>query len=131
MRKNKTSDVNLSVLKNASITLKKFLQHKTTEQEKAGIVQAFEFCYELSWKVLKRVLYNEGTKANSPKEVFREAGVLGLLSDVKLWFDFIEIRNKTVHTYNELILETIIKIVPKFYKELEKLIVVLEERTKI
>lgn len=42
-----------------------------SELEKAGAIQAFEICYELSWKTMKRILAYRGLEANSPREVFR------------------------------------------------------------
>lgn len=121
-------DINLEILKKAHVTLKKFIDTASTEIEKAGVVQAFEFCYELSWKTIKRFLSNEGITVSSPRESFREAGRNGLIENVKLWLDFIIIRNKTVHTYNEFVLKEIIDIVPTFEKELNKLIEKLESK---
>jgi nucleotidyltransferase substrate binding protein (TIGR01987 family) len=123
-----TEEINLKILKKAHLTLKKFIDTASTEIEKARVVQAFEFCYELSWKTIKRFLSNEGITVSSPRESFRAAGRSGLIEDVKLWLDFIIIRNKTVHTYNELVLEEIIDIVPTFEKEFNSLIEKLESK---
>lgn len=127
-KNNKVNDIDLTVLRKAYLTLVKFLINTTTDQEKAGVIQAFEFCYELSWKMMKKVLYREGIQVNSPREVFREAGTVSIISDVGLWFEFIKIRNRTVHTYNEIILNELINVIPKFKNELEILISVLEQR---
>ena len=121
-------DINLEILKKAHMTLKKFIESANTEIEKAGVVQAFEFCYELAWKTIKRFLYNEGVAVSSPRESFREAGRNGLIENVRLWLDFIIIRNKTVHNYNDFVLKEIIDIVPIFEKELNKLIEKLEKK---
>lgn len=101
-------DINLEILKKAHTTLKKFIESANTEIEKAGVVQAFEFCYELAWKTIKRFLYNEGVAVSSPRESFREAGRNGL--------------------NNEFVLKEIIDIVPIFEKELSKLIEKLEKK---
>lgn len=121
--------INLEPIKKAHATLKKFLESANTEIEKAGVVQAFEFCYELSWKTIKRFLSNEGIAVTSPRESFREAGRNGLIENVRLWFDFIIIRNKTVHTYDELVLKEIVDTIPTFEKELNKLIKKLEKKS--
>ncbi len=121
-------DINLEILKKAHMTLRKFIGTASTEIEKAGVVQAFEFCYELSWKTIKRFLSNEGITVSSPRQSFREAGCNGLIENVRLWLDFIIIRNKTVHTYNELVLKEIIDMVPIFEQELNKLIDKLENK---
>lgn len=123
-------DINLETLKKAYMTLKRFIESASTEIEQAGVVQAFEFCFELSWKTIKKVLAKEGVVVNSPRESFREAGRNELIENVRLWLDFIIIRNKTVHTYNELVLKEIIDIVSIFEKELNKLIAKLEKKIK-
>jgi len=121
-------DINLETLKKAHMTLKRFIESASTEIEQAGVVQAFEFCFELSWKTIKKFLSNEGIKTSSPRESFREAGCNELIENVRLWLDFIIIRNKTVHTYNELVLKEIIDVIPIFEKELNKLIEKLEKK---
>ncbi len=124
----KETYINLDVLKKAYLTLEKFMQNSTTEQEQAGIVQAFEFCYELSWKIMKKVMYNEGIDVNSPRTTFREAARNKMIDNVDVWFIFLEKRNKTVHTYNELVLKEILGIVPEFKNELKKLIEILDHK---
>jgi nucleotidyltransferase substrate binding protein (TIGR01987 family) len=121
-------EINLEPLKKAYATLEKFSTNSNTEQEQAGTIQAFEFCYELSWKMIKRVLYMEGIEVNSPRGAFREAARNGMIEDVSLWFNFLEKRNKTVHTYNELILKEILEVIPKFKSELGCLINLLEAK---
>ncbi|RZI47676.1 DUF86 domain-containing protein [Rickettsiales endosymbiont of Peranema trichophorum] len=123
-------DVNLESLKKAHMTLKRFIGSASTEIEKAGVVQAFEFCYELAWKTIKRFLFNEGIMVSSPRESFREAGRNGLIENVRIWLDFIIIRNKTVHTYNEVVLKEIVDIAPIFEQELNKLIEKLENKIR-
>lgn len=120
-------DINIKLLEQAFERLKKFMQNNKTEQEQAGIVQAFEYCYELSWKIIKRVLSSKGIEVNSPKDTFREAGRNKIIEDVKKWFVFLETRNLTVHTYNVKILEEVMKIIPEFKDELELLINTLEK----
>ena len=42
-------------------TLDRFLQEPVeTERDRAGVIQAFEFCYELSWKSLQEIATSEG-----------------------------------------------------------------------
>ena len=123
-------NINLEVLKKAYSTLEKFMQNDKTEQEQAGIIQAFEYCYELSWKIMKKVLSREGLEVSTPRQVFREAGSAKIIEDVKLWIDFANKRNLTVHTYNELVLKDIMIIIPKFKEELSRLIKEVESRIK-
>lgn len=65
-----------------------FRVHTVTEQEKAGAIQAFEYCFELVWKIMKKLLEERGRIANSPKETFRMAALEGFIQDVEVWFNF-------------------------------------------
>ena len=64
-------------------------------------IQRFEFSYEMAWKTLKDVLALEGIQIASPKEAFRQAFVLGWISDESEWLNIIDDRNMTTHTYDE------------------------------
>jgi nucleotidyltransferase substrate binding protein (TIGR01987 family) len=125
-----TNNINIEVLKKADSVLEKFMKNDKTEQEQAGIIQSFEYCYELAWKIMKKVLNSEGLEVSTPKQVIREAGSAKIIDDVKLWIEFVNKRNLTVHTYNELVLKEIMEIMPKFKDELSKLIKELENRVK-
>lgn len=73
---------------------------------KEGIIQRFEFTHELGWKVMKDFLEYEGiTNIIGSRSATREAFNKGIISDGQVWMDMIESRNKTVHTYEETILQ--------------------------
>ncbi len=96
-----------------------------TEQDKMGATQAFEFCFELCWKMMKRVLETRGLTVGSPKDTFRKAVHEELIANPEIWFDFQEMRNLTVHTYNKESLEEVIAIFETFSKEMDKFILKL------
>lgn len=112
-------ETNIEPLLKAFGKFEKFRMHNTTEQEKAGIIQAFEYCFELSWKIMKRLLEKRGKIANSPRETFRMAALEGFISDPEIWFDFIKKRNLTVHTYQESEAEEVIAICSIFSDEMK------------
>jgi nucleotidyltransferase substrate binding protein (TIGR01987 family) len=91
---------NISPLLKAFSKVEAFRVNDKTDQEKAGTIQAFEYCFELTWKIMKRLLEERGRIANSPKETFRMAALEGFISDPEIWFDFLQKRNLTVHSYN-------------------------------
>ena len=67
-----------------------------------GIIQRFEFTYEMAWKLMKSFLEYEGiTEVNSPRTVFKEAYSVGLISSADDWLSMITDRNMTSHTYDE------------------------------
>lgn len=84
---------------------------------KEGIIQRFEFTHELSWKVLKDFLEYEGFQnISESRSAVRESFNLGILTKGQIWMDMIESRNRTVHTYDQNILnEEFSKIIEKYY----------------
>lgn len=95
------------------------LEHKIIEtlspalQEavKAGVIQNFEFTYELAWKSMKRWLEsNYGSQyvdGVTRRELFRLACESHLINEVDEWMFFHRARNQTSHTYNDDMAEEI------------------------
>ena len=112
-------ETNISPLLKAFSKFESFRANSKTEQEKAGIIQAFEYSFELSWKIMKRLLEARGRIANSPKETFRMAALEGFIEDPEVWFDFLKKRNLTMHAYQEEV-EKVLLVCPLFSKEIKK-----------
>ena len=85
--------------------------------EKEGIVQRFEILIELSWKVLKDYLENEGyDDVKNGKKAIRQAFQDGIITDPEAWMKALQQRNLTSHTYDNEILEVTVKyILEEFY----------------
>lgn len=118
--------IDIAPLLKAESTFSQFLAGAVTDQEKTGTIKAFEICYELAWKLMKRILQYRGIEVASPREVFRQAGVNQLIDDVEAWLEFLQVRNLTVHTYNENVLHEIFDFLPTFSNALSQLIIVLK-----
>jgi nucleotidyltransferase substrate binding protein (TIGR01987 family) len=114
-------DINISPLLKAQQKFELFRNHLNSEQEKAGAIQAFEFCFELSWRTLKRVLNKKGLDVASPRDTFRTAAQNHLITSLEQWFDFQLKRNLTSHTYNDSIMEEVIDVLPAFSIALKQL----------
>ena len=70
--------------------------------QRAGIVQFFEMCSELSWKLLKDYLEEQGfIDINTPRNAIKKAFEIGLIEDGHAWMDLLVDRNLSVHTYDE------------------------------
>ena len=65
-----------------------------------GLIQRFEFCFELSWKLIKAFLDYEGIEVNSPRSAIRKAFQTELIDDAEAWLDMLEKRNLSSHTYD-------------------------------
>ena len=94
-----------------------------SELEKDGLIQRFEFTFELTWKLLNVVVRESGIEVYGPKNTFREAEKLGLIHNINVWFDFLYARNLSTHTYEEKTAEEVYKEAKLFCDAVEKLIV--------
>jgi len=80
-----------------------------------GVIQRFEFTFELLWKTLRLFLLDEGIITKSPKEALKEAFRFGLIKDEEIFLDMLEDRNQTSHIYSEEISKEIVLRIKKFY----------------
>ena len=115
-------NINLEPLLKAFKKFENFRQNLGTEQEQAGAIQAFEYCFELSWKTMKKLLEVRGKIGNSPREVFRMAGLEGFIKDPEIWFDFIKKHNSTMYAYDEKEAQEVIEALPAFSQEIHSLL---------
>ena len=83
--------------------LKKFLDRENlSELEEQGIIQSFEYTYELAWNVLKDYLEFQGqTDIYGSRDAIRKAFQVGIIEQGDQWMDAYVSRTKTSHTYNE------------------------------
>jgi nucleotidyltransferase substrate binding protein (TIGR01987 family) len=65
-----------------------------------GVIQRFEFSFELGWKLLKSILHHEGIECASPRGCIKEAVRIGILRDGDGWIGMLEARNRTSHLYD-------------------------------
>jgi nucleotidyltransferase substrate binding protein (TIGR01987 family) len=89
--------------------LRKFIERgELNELEKQGLIQAFEYTYELAWNTIKDYFEDQGeTNINGSRDAFRLAFRRGLIQDGETWMDMIKSRALTAHTYNEKVAEEI------------------------
>lgn len=70
--------------------------------QRAGLIKTFEFSFELSWKVLKDLLFFEGYDVKVPRAVIRKSFETNYLdeSDCENLLDALDKRNLFSHTYH-------------------------------
>jgi len=88
---------------------------KYSPLEEAGVIQSFEFTFELSWKTLKDFLEANGVTANFPREVIKESFSSGLLADGHLWLEMLDRRNFLSHTYDRKHAENSVRLIKENY----------------
>lgn len=96
----------------------------------SGVIQHFEFTYELSWKFIKRWLtLNLGrteTEGLSRRALFRLAHEYKLINSVEKWMEFHQARNLTSHTYDEVVASDVLNMAKAFLPYAQGLFAQLE-----
>jgi nucleotidyltransferase substrate binding protein (TIGR01987 family) len=92
--------------KKALVTMKNAVElaasRELSDLEKQGMIQGFEFTFELAWNVMKDYLEEEGlTGIIGSKGAVRHAFNRGLIEDGQIWMDMIKDRNLAAHLYDE------------------------------
>ena len=93
-------DYSLSQLTNALNRLREGATAAQDDLDKDGVIQRFEFCFELLWKNLKIFLEDRGLEARSPKDSLKAAFSQGWITDEDAFLDMLADRNKTSHIYS-------------------------------
>lgn len=83
--------------------LTKFIEKgNLNELEEQGLIQSFEYTYELAWNTMKDLFEAQGeTDILGSRDAFRLAFRRGLVEQGEVWMDMIKKRGLTSHTYNE------------------------------
>lgn len=115
------------LLRDAMETMQK---RELTQLEKEGVIQRFEYTWELSWKVMKDYMESEGIVLEkiTPAAVIRAAFEAKIISDGEGWMKALDARNKMSHTYDLKKFEEIIRDIQSSYLHLlDKLYLTLLE----
>ena len=99
---------------------------------KAGVIQHFEFTYELCWRFIKRWLETNIAPAVADgvtrRELFRLGAENRLLENVEQWMRYHEARNLTSHIYQPEIAERVYNTAHEFAPDAARLLAALEAR---
>lgn len=94
------------------ILSKKSLNHI----EEQGLIQSFEYTFELAWNTIKDYYEFQGTSGiQGSWDAFRTAFNRGLISNGELWMEMIKSRSLTSHTYDESLASEVAHAIRKDY----------------
>lgn len=97
-----------------------------SELEQEGLVQRFEYTFELAWKVLQDLLKYKGYEfMQGPNGTLQQALEDGLIHNHDAWRRMAKARVTTAHTYNE---GDALAIVESIYSEFADLLNALNTR---
>ncbi len=96
-----------------------------------AVLQSFEFSYELSLRLLRRVLIERAEAADlvvdlSFQDLLRKAADAGLLGDPARWREWREMRNATRHAYNEVKAQAVAEAAARFALDAAALLAAME-----
>jgi nucleotidyltransferase substrate binding protein (TIGR01987 family) len=98
------------------------------QRDKAGLIQGFEFTFELFWKTFQKLAPASGLEASSPREALMAGMKLRFITPEESphWSQMLLDRNLTSHTYNasvaDQLLERLLRdYMPCFRAALERL----------
>ncbi|NQX01033.1 nucleotidyltransferase substrate binding protein [bacterium] len=85
--------------------------------EKEGVIQRFEFSFELAWKTLKDFMEQDGFvfATITPRQVLKDAFAAKILPDGQVWIDMLDHRNLLSHTYDLAKFEEAVKALHERY----------------
>ena len=94
-----------------------------SEIEEQGIIQSFEFSFELAWKTLKDYLESKGTLVSFPRDVIKEAFHHEIIDNGEAWLEMLEKRNFLAHTYDKEKAHEALKLIRDiFFPEIKQVI---------
>ncbi|MBI4411194.1 MAG: nucleotidyltransferase substrate binding protein [Deltaproteobacteria bacterium] len=104
---------------------------KTNTQDRLaqeGLIQRFEYTFELAWKCLQDILQERGYEAiRGPKPVLEQSFQDGLIGDGVLWMEMLRARNEASHLFDEKVFTAVYgKARNEFVKALQNLKETLE-----
>lgn len=92
-------------------------KEEMSDLEKEGLIQRFEYTFELAWKTLQDLFYQIGYQdIKGPNPVLRQALMDGYIKGEKKWREMKNARDMTSHIYDESTANEIAsKITEEFY----------------
>jgi nucleotidyltransferase substrate binding protein (TIGR01987 family) len=97
--------------------------------EEQGLIQAFEYTYELAWNTIRDFYQNQGeTGIQGSRDAIRLAFERGLIAEGSQWMEMIKSRTLTSHTYNRETARLIAsQILGSYHPLLKTLLATLEQ----
>ncbi len=97
--------------------LTKFINEDSlNELEEQGLIQSFEYNYELAWNTIKDYFENQGeTGILGSRDAFRLAFKRGLIDNGDIWMKMIASRIQTTHTYDKKIAREVVESIINIY----------------
>jgi nucleotidyltransferase substrate binding protein (TIGR01987 family) len=85
--------------------------------EKEGVIQRFEYSFELAWKTIRDFLEAEGMVISpiTVRQVLKDAFAAKVIADGQVWIDMLDHRNLLSHTYDPSVFEQAVEAIAVRY----------------
>jgi nucleotidyltransferase substrate binding protein (TIGR01987 family) len=91
----------LNKLKKAFHRLRDSTVKAVDDLDRDGVIQRFEFTFELLWKTIMILLRYEGLDCSGPRSCIKEGARRSFVVNGEILLDMLEDRNKASHIYDE------------------------------
>jgi nucleotidyltransferase substrate binding protein (TIGR01987 family) len=106
-------------LKSLQDAVTEYREEGMSEVEKVGMIKFFEMVYELAWNTMKDYYEEQGeTGIQGSKDAIKLAHKRGLIKKAEEWFDMVDSRKLSVHTYNQSTADKIAEEIAETYLSL-------------
>ncbi len=103
-----------------------------SDLEKEGVVQRFEYTFELAWKTIKDYLEYTGIVLEqiTPRQVIKQAFAAKIITDGTQWIEMLGHRNLMSHTYNKETFNNAVNAIANPYvKKIDQVYLLLKEKS--
>ncbi len=85
-------------------------ERNRSQLEREGIIQRFEYTWELAWKTIADFIADQGIAVTpvTPRIVIRAAFEAGVIRHGDVWMAALDARNKMLHVYGFKVFELVI-----------------------
>ncbi len=93
-----------------------------SELEIQGVIQGFEYTFELAWKTIKDYLGDQQVDVKFPRDVIKQGFQYDLVDDGDIWIDMMRKRNLMSHAYDEATARTAYELIrTQYFEQLRKM----------
>ena len=119
----------LSSFASAAIQLTEFIEKPELNKfEVQGLIQCFEYTFELAWKAMKDYLEAQGFEVKSPRNAIQTAFSIQLIKDGHVWLDALEKRDLMACSFDKGIIDQAKELIlQKYYPVLKELQISMEK----
>lgn len=106
--KDTRSQQRFSNFEKAFLKYEEALSGNLSRLEEEGLIQRFEYTFELAWKCLQDLLQERGyANVRGPRPVIEQAFQDSLITDGPEWLEMLRARNESTHLYDEAVFQRI------------------------